>query len=276
MSQELHRLLKERSRVGIMKWSTGGAISIGLHAAFGIFLFVTGMQGHRQPDEVKVTWVSLPAMASPGPAGGAAFQEEGAQGERVRRVEEVAPKVQEKAPAPKATPNVFGTKKTVPAKGTNPDASSIGKAPVASKGPKASPEPTPPPARGAAGGGSGGGLGASTGIPGLKATSGVQGGTGLIGDLDGDFPFVWYLQQVQGAITNNWNRMGGQGRVQIYFRIRRDGHIEGARIESPSGNASLDSAALLAVRRSDPLPRLPEGFDGGTLGVRFWFSYLGN
>jgi len=29
------------------------------------------------------------------------------------------------------------------------------------------------------------------------------------------------------------------------------------------------------VRRSDPLPRLPEGFEGPYLGVRFWFSFVG-
>ena len=45
-------------------------------------------------------------------------------------------------------------------------------------------------------------------------------------------------------------------------------------MESPSGNGFLDQSALLAVRRSDPLPRLPEGFDGSSLGVRFWFTYL--
>jgi protein TonB len=105
----------------------------------------------------------------------------------------------------------------------------------------------------------------------------VQGGSGLIGDLDGNFPYTWYLQQVQNRITGNWNRLtSAQGRVQIYFRITRDGAVDGARVESPSGNAALDQSALLAVRRSDPLPRLPEGFEGDSLGVRFWFSYLGN
>jgi TonB family protein len=64
--------------------------------------------------------------------------------------------------------------------------------------------------------------------------------------------------------------------VQIYFRIRRDGSIDGERVESPSGNSLMDQSALLAVRRSNPLPRLPEGFDSPSLGVRFWFTYLGN
>ncbi len=271
MSQDLHRLLQERAHIGVMGWPAGIALSAAMHlVVVGAFLILPKATG--KPDEIKVTWVTLPAMGSAGTSGGSAAMEEGTQGERVRRVEEVAPKTDERAGS-SVTPNVFGTKRTAPPKGTSSNPESMGKAPVASKGANPTANPTP----GAAGKGSGGGIGEGSGIPGLKATGGVQGGTGLVGDLDGDFPFMWYLQQVQGTITGNWNRISSaQGRVQVYFRIRRDGRLEAARIEIPSGNASLDQSALLAVRRSDPLPRLPDGFEGATLGVRFWFTYLGN
>ncbi|MCE1229083.1 MAG: TonB C-terminal domain-containing protein [Firmicutes bacterium] len=250
--------------------SLGMMLSGGLHVITAA-AFLIGPRMAPKPEEVKVTWVTLPAMGSPGPSGGSAPLEKGTEGERVRRVEDVAP--QSDAKGGVVPPNAFGTTRTAPAKGTNPDASSMGKATTASKGAN----PTANPVTGAAGKGTGGGLGEGTGIPGLKASGGVQGGVGLIGDLDGSFPFTWYLQQIQNRITSNWNRVGSaQGRVQIYFRIRRDGGIEAARVESPSGNAMLDQSALLAVRRSDPLPRLPESFDGSTLGVRFWFTYLGN
>jgi TonB family protein len=235
------------------------------------FLFITSNASHAK-DDTKVTWVTLPAMAD-GTSGGSAAMEKGDQGERQRRVEDVAPKIQEKA-VPKATPNTFGTKPTPVAKGTNPDTSSLGKAPVAAKGKN----PTPTPKTGAMGQGNASGLGVGTGIPGLKVSGGASGGTGFIGDLDGaDFPFMYYLQQVQNRITGNWNRINSaQGRVQIYFRIKRDGSLENIRVEVPSGNGALDQSALLAVKRSDPLPRLPDGFEGQTLGIRFWFSYLGN
>ena len=271
MSQDLHRLLQERARVGVMGWPAGIALSAALHLVIvGAFLFLpTAMP---KAEEVKVTWVTLPAMGSAGTSGGSAAMEEGTQGERVRRVEEVAPSSEDKA-GTSVTPNVFGAKRTAPAKGTSANPESMGKAPVASKGAHPTANPTP----GAAGKGSGGGIGEGTGIPGLKASGGVQGGTGLVGELDGNFPFMWYLQQVQGTITGNWNRISSaQGRVQVYFRIRREGRLEAVRIEIPSGNAGLDQSALLAVRRSDPLPRLPDGFEGSTLGVRFWFTYLGN
>lgn len=269
MSQDLYAFLKERARLQVMRVPMGVGLSAGLHLLTLGAIFLAPRAGSPE-EEVKVTWVTLPS-AGGGTSGGSAPTEVGPTGERIRRVEEVAP---EREGSPGAvTPNAFGTSKSSALKGTNKDAASMGKAPVASKGATASPTLTP----GAAGQGTGGGLGIGTGIPGLKASGGVQGGVGLIGELEGTFPFVWYLQQVQNAITSNWSRMGGaQGRVQIYFRIRRDGRLENVRTEVTSGDPALDRSAELAVRRSDPLPRLPEGFEGPYLGVRFWFSYVGD
>ncbi|HWQ07726.1 MAG TPA: energy transducer TonB [Holophaga sp.] len=270
MSQELYELLHERSRIGVMGWPAGLALSLGFH---GLILAVVlyAPKVSSPVETTRTTWVTLPAMGSPGPPGGSSPTEQGEQGERQRRVEAVAPKSVEKAGT--VTPNAFGSKVVQPVKGTNPDPTSLGKAPVAAKGHNPSSTLVP----GAAGSGNGSGIGVGSGIPGLKATGGVAGGTGLVGDLDSDFPFVWYVQQVQNQITGNWNRITqAQGRVQIYFRIKRDGSLDAIRVEIPSGNATLDQSALLAVKRSDPLPRLPDGFEGGALGVRFWFTYLGN
>jgi len=249
-------------------WPLGLTLSLAFHGlVVAVILFTPKTPPPAEPP--KVTWVTLPSQGEE-KAGGSGPVEEGREGERLRRVEEVAPAQVAKPTAP-VTPNSFGTKVTAPLKGTSLKPDSLGKAPVASKG-KA---PEPNAAVGAAGHGGGGAVG--TGIPGLRVSQGVQGGSGLIGDLDGDFPYVWYLQQVQNRVTGNWNRLNAaQGRVQIYFRIKHDGGIDGARIESPSGNAALDQSALLAVRRSDPLPRLPEGYEAPALGVRFWFTYLGN
>lgn len=272
MSQELYDFLKQRARMTGLPLTLCLVVSVGFHLAVAAVI-ILAPKSEARSQEVKVTWVTLPAAASPGPSGGSAPAEEGKQGERLRRVEEVAPKRPEPAPkAAQATPDAFGAKPTRPAKGTNPNPESLGKAPVAAKGKVAAATPV----EGAAGQGGGGGMGAgsSSAIPGLRASAGIEGGTGLISDLDASFPFIWYIQQVQNRITGNWNRLtSAQGRVQIYFRIRKDGGVEGARVESPSGNAALDQSALLAVRRSDPLPPLPEG---ASLGVRFWFTYLGN
>ena len=270
MSQELYQLLHERSRISVIGWPMVLAMSLGFHGLV-LAVILYSPKSASPMESTRTTWVTLPAMGSMGPAGGSSATEEGTQGERQRRVEEVAPETTAKAGS--VTPNAFGTKPTKTVKGTNPDQASLGKAPVAAK----SKNPTTALVPGAAGSGNGSGVGVGTGIPGLKATSGVAGGSGLVGDIDSDFPFVWYLQQAQGQITGNWNRISSvQGRVQIYFRIKRDGALEAIRVEIPSGNAALDQSALLAVKRSDPLPRLPDGFEGQTLGVRFWFTYLGN
>lgn len=281
MSQDLYALLRERARLNVMGWPLGLMLSCGLHVAVvGAALFLPEHSAAKE--DVKVTWVTLPAMGGTG-SGGSAPMEEGKQGERNRRVEEVAPQApptrsgaSSAHPSPDF-PSVPSTKTPKPAKaplrGTNPDPNSRGTAPVAAKGANPVKNPTP----GAAGRGGGGGIGEGTGIPGLRASYGVQGGTGLVGDLDSNFPFVWYLSQVQNTITGNWNRLtAAQGRVQIYFRIRRDGRIEGERVEIPSGNGTLDQSALMAVKRSNPLPHLPDGFEADQLGIRFWFTYLGN
>jgi TonB family protein len=270
LSQDLYDYLRQRSRLKGPAWPVGLVVSLAFHGLVAAAIMVSPKEAPKQ-EETKVTWVSLPSSGDTGPLGGSGPVEEGKQGERQRRVEEVAPRRPEPAGVQTPTPNVFGNKPTRALKGTSPNPESLGKAPVAAKGAA----PVPNPVVGAAGQGAGGGIGLGAAIPGLKASSGIQGGSGLISDLDGNFPYVSYLQQIQSRITGNWNRLNAaQGRVQIYFRIKKDGAIDGARVESPSGNGFLDQSALLAVRRSDPLPRLPEGFDGSSLGVRFWFTYV--
>lgn len=270
MSQDLSTLLRERSALDVLAWPRGMVLSLAFHALVvgGILLF-SRTAGAPVP-EVKVTWINLPA--SGGTAGGEAPMEEGKTGQRVRRTEEVAPKHDERTGAEKQA-DLTGTKVAKPAaKGTSPDPTSRGTSASASKGAA----PAKNPLTGATGKG-GGGIGEGTGgFPGLPATSGVGGASGQIG-IEGEFPFAYWPRAVQERVTYNWNRISSaQGRVQIYFRVSRDGRIDGLRVEVPSGNRALDESALLAVKRSDPVLRLPDGFEGESIGVRFWFSYLGN
>jgi len=270
MSQDLQAYLHTRARLGDLGWSRGLALSLGLHLALGA-LFFWPQGASDKPEEVKVTWVNLPAAAA-GASGGSEAMAVGKAGERLRRVEEVAPL---RSTAPSATaPDPFATKTTqAAARGDNKDTASQGTGTTAAKGKTATPNPVP----GAVGTGGGAAFGAGSGIPGLNPSSGVQGGLGLVGGVDGDFPYTWYLQQVQSRITTNWNRVSStQGRVQIYFRIAKDGAVDRVRVEIPSGNTALDESARMAVLRAAPLQRLPEGYEGPFLGVRFWFTYLGN
>ena len=271
MSQDLQAFLRARAHLGELAWGPGLALSAALHLAVAVPFFWPRAQAADTLEETKVTWVNLPA-AQAGPSGGAEAMVDGKSGERLRRVEEVAPV---RSTPPSATaPDPYALKTTkAAARGDSKDTASQGTGTTAAKGKTTAPNPV----AGAVGSGNGAGIGAGSGIPGLNPTAGVQGGVGLVGGVDGDFPFVWYLQQVQARITANWSRVSSsQGRVQIYFRIARDGSLDRVRIEVPSGNTALDESARMAVLRAAPLQRLPEGFDGPYLGVRFWFTYLGN
>ena len=271
MSQDLQAFLRSRTHLGELRWGPGLALSLALHLTLGVVFFWPRGGPEDKPEDVKVTWVNLPA-AMAGASGGSEAVEEGKTGERLRRVEEVAP---ERDTAPSATaPDPFAARTTQSAaKGDNRDTTSQGTGTTAAKGKTAAHNPV----AGAVGTGNGAAFGAGTGIPGLNPTAGVQGGLGLVGGVDGDFPYTWYLQQVQARITSNWNRVSSsQGRVQIYFRIARDGSLDRVRIEVPSSNAAMDESARMAVLRSAPLQRLPDSYDGQYLGVRFWFTYLGN
>jgi TonB family protein len=276
LSQDLNSILRQRARIRGLGWPLGLAVSLVFHLLL-VAAVLFSPRAAAPPEATKVTWITLPAAAVTGPLGGAGPVEQGVEKERQRRVEEVAPRREAPAARPQApapvTPNSFGTRASRPLTGTNPNPASLGKAPVAAKGPA----PAANPAVGAAGSGAGGGIGLGSSVPGLKASAGIDGGTGLISDLDSAFPFTYYLRQVQSLITGNWSRSSAaQGRVQVYFRIKRDGSVDGFRVESPSGSSALDQSAQFAVRRSDPLPRLPEGFEGSSLGVHFWFTFLGN
>ncbi len=271
MSQDLQAYFRSRKHLGELRWGPGLAVSLGLHLALGAAFFWPRSEPPDKDAEVKVTWVNLPA-ATTGTSGGSEAMEVGKSGERLRRVEEVAPV---RTTSPSATaPDPFALKSTKSAaKGDNKDATIQGTGTTAAKGKTAAPNPM----TGAVGTGNGAAFGAGSGIPGLKPTSGVQGGMGLVGGVDGDFPYTWYLQQVQTRITTNWNRVSStQGRVQIYFRIAKDGTLDRVRVEVPSGNAAMDESARMAVLRSTPLQRLPDDYEGQYLGVRFWFTYLGN
>ncbi|MBS1785968.1 MAG: TonB family protein [Acidobacteria bacterium] len=266
--QDLHALLRDRAHVGEFPLGKALALAAGAHVIVLAALFFKP-SAKSDADAVQVTWVNLPpAIANQ--SGGAEARTEGQETERVRRVDDVA--AQQPVPKPsEQEDNPFAKSAKSVRSGENPDETSTGKQVKASKSQKPNPVSTP----GTAGAGNASGLGQGSSIPGLSATQGVEGGVGLVAAIDGSFPYAWYLQQVQTRIVGNWQRLGGQGRVQIYFRITRDGGIDGARIEVPSGNGALDESALMAVRRSAPLPPLPTQ-TGDSLGVHFWFNYVGN
>lgn len=112
-------------------------------------------------------------------------------------------------------------------------------------------------------------------VPGVGTTTAEVpvGGAGVTGLEGGDFPYTLYIQGMQRRIGTNWFRpQAAPGAITvIYFRIQRDGTITEAKVETSSGNATFDRAALSAVRSSTPLNPLPFAYNGTYLGVHLTF-----
>jgi TonB family protein len=106
-------------------------------------------------------------------------------------------------------------------------------------------------------------------------------GGGMRGQVAVDaknFEFAYYLQQVRVLIARNWTPQPGLPtgtRVEVYFRVARDGSITSPLVERTSGNEFFDQAAQRAVLVTGHLPPLPLGWSGSDLGIHFGFEYAG-
>lgn len=92
-----------------------------------------------------------------------------------------------------------------------------------------------------------------------------------------DFPLGEYANLIKERIERKWfipsNLRNSRGQTTIVFYIGKDGRYRDCRIVTPSGNTSLDLAALKAVMDSNPFPPLPKGFPGEHIGAKFVLSY---
>jgi TonB family protein len=101
-----------------------------------------------------------------------------------------------------------------------------------------------------------------------------SGGAGGSVQLDvANFCCPEYLDQMVTLIQRNWNNKHGVGGITVVrFTILRDGTIQSAQVEKPSGFDVLDSAATRAVALTR-LPMLPAAYDNPSLGVHMIFDY---
>jgi periplasmic protein TonB len=109
--------------------------------------------------------------------------------------------------------------------------------------------------------------------PGNPATQTAPATPGVSAALEGgDFPYTLYIDRMTTLVGSRFFRpQGASTPVTIYFAIDRDGTIRDARVDVPSGNSTVDRAALRAVLESSPLPPLPFGYSGTFLGVHLKF-----
>ncbi|MCH7977734.1 MAG: TonB family protein [Acidobacteria bacterium] len=89
-----------------------------------------------------------------------------------------------------------------------------------------------------------------------------------------------YLLRMLTLVRRNWYavipeiaRLGRQGRVVLQFSILRDGSVPDLILAEGSGTRSLDSAALVSIRLSNPFPALPQKFPGDDIRMQFTYLY---
>jgi protein TonB len=112
---------------------------------------------------------------------------------------------------------------------------------------------------------------APRGVP----TGSIQ-GSGVVTLAASDFPFAWYLRQLQNKIGERWDPHARDGaQPLVVFDIARDGKIRGLTVEKTSGNVLYDQAALRAITDATPFPPLPEEFKEPYLRVHLNFVYTG-
>ena len=125
------------------------------------------------------------------------------------------------------------------------------------------------------GGGDGGGHG---------GRGGGQVGNGAVDILtptDG-VDFNSYIARLVARVRQNWYAvmpesayLGDKGIVAITFRINHDGTFpaENFNLERTSGKDPLDTAAMAAIRTTNPFDPLPSQFKRPYIELRFIFFY---
>ncbi|MDX6771110.1 MAG: energy transducer TonB [Elusimicrobiota bacterium] len=101
-----------------------------------------------------------------------------------------------------------------------------------------------------------------------EALGGGAGDAGVATDLP-NFPYPWYISQIRLMLFNAWQKRmpGGGGEGVVVFSIMRNGAPTDLRMESSSGDAAFDAAALESVQAAAPFPALPSGFPESFLKI---------
>jgi TonB family protein len=128
-------------------------------------------------------------------------------------------------------------------------------------------------------GGTGSGTGSRVGLGLGNREGGFGFGEGYGGGELSSFPYAYYLAEIQNRISSNWQtaliRSGTTGNdfAEVRFRIFRTGRISEPLILRSSGNATMNSSAIRALRNASPFPPLPRGYSDEYLIVRLLFEH---
>ena len=95
-----------------------------------------------------------------------------------------------------------------------------------------------------------------------------------VSGVDVDFPFAYYVEQLQALIGANWLRPAAPDGTActVTFRILRSGQITEVKLETSSGIPFFDRAATRTLYSANPLPPLPPEFRFEQVGVHLTFK----
>jgi TonB family protein len=111
---------------------------------------------------------------------------------------------------------------------------------------------------------------------------GAAGGVAVQGQGGGQFAgrYAWYVESVRRAISQNWIqstidpsvRAARRAKTTLTFRIYRNGSIGNIRLDTSSGNRSMDDSCTRALLNIDKFPALPVDYSGSYVDVTFDFD----
>jgi TonB family protein len=89
--------------------------------------------------------------------------------------------------------------------------------------------------------------------------------------------FAAYQERVRTRIIQAWvlplpPEQSQTLQATVFFRVRRDGRVDGLDLVQSSGNALFDASLVRAIHRASPLPELPADYPKDLLEVEMRFS----
>jgi periplasmic protein TonB len=104
-------------------------------------------------------------------------------------------------------------------------------------------------------------------------------GQTTVGDNNFASLYPWYVDQINRAMQQNWNK--GQvdsrtpkgARIFMVFTIHRDGSMSDLQLDRSSGSPTLDRSCLLAAQRVNSFGNLPAAYNQSTLKVSYYCEY---
>ncbi len=110
----------------------------------------------------------------------------------------------------------------------------------------------------------------------------LNGGMAIKGAGGGEFAarYPWYVESVRKRISENWLqnaidpavRSARTAHAVVTFTILRDGTVKNIRLDTSSGNRSMDDSATRALLSIDKMPSLPSDWRSNSVDVVFDFD----